>query len=46
MPAPLLALSLLHILLHESLGHRLPLPHVSHLRWYVFEATSDGNAQG
>jgi len=46
MSGPLLALSLLHILLRESMGHRLSLPHVSRLRWYVFEVTSDGNAQG
>ena len=45
MPAPPLALSLLHNLLRESLGHSLPLPHVSRFRWYVFGSTSDDDAR-
>ena len=45
-PAPLLALPLLPILLHEPLGHRLPLPHVPWFRGYVFGfSTSAGDTQ-
>ena len=36
-PAPLLALSLLHHLRQEPLGHRLPLPHVPRFCGYVVE---------
>jgi len=43
---PTLALSLLPILLHESLGHRLSLPHVPRLCGCVFEfSTIAGDAQ-
>jgi len=46
MPAPP-ALLLLRILLHEPLGHRLPLPHVPWLCGYVSEVSMNGgNAQG
>ena len=35
-PLPLIALSLLHSLLHEPLGHRLPLHHTPWLNGYEF----------
>ena len=39
--APSLALSLLHNLLHEPLGHRPPLSHVPCPYWYAFEFSAN-----
>ena len=42
-----LALSLLSILPRELLGYRLPRPHISRFRGYVFEfSTNGGDAKG
>ena len=41
MPAPSLALPLLHNLLQEHLGRRLPLSHVPRFRGYAFEFSTD-----
>ena len=41
MPTLPLALSMLHDLLHEPLGHRLPLPRVPRLHGYVFRFSTN-----